>query len=166
MKDKTIAVYAGSFDPFTNGHLSMVRQAAGIFDELIIVIADNFNKKRHYDSLRMRDAILYCLISEGLIVNCSVVTSEYMTVDACSAWGAQYLVRGIRSTSDFLYEEDIAKINKRLNPDIKTVYLRAEDDALSSSMVRELLAFNKDISTYVPSSVLNLIEKEGERFES
>ena len=152
-----IAVYAGSFDPFTNGHLDIVRQAAGIFDQLVVVIAQNARKgNRHYPASTMRDAIEEVLLHENL-TNCRVIVSNRLTVHECHANEARYIVRGIRDTSDFLNEETMARTNNSLAPEIKTVYLRAEHDALSSSMVRELMAYRHTVSPYVPVEVLRIL---------
>ena len=153
------ALYAGSFDPFTNGHLDVVRQAADIFDGLIVAIAQNSGKgPRHYPAIEVQTAIKNMLKREE-IFNCNVVIANGLTTRECRTLGARYLIRGIRSTSDFLNEEDMARVNHMLDPDIKTVYLRAENNALSSSMVRELLKYGQDVSQYVPPEIKALIDK-------
>lgn len=154
------AVYAGSFDPFTNGHLGIVREAAALFEQLIVVCAINRKKTPVFCRSEMADAISDCLIQNG-INNVIVTVSDKLTADVCAEFQAKYLVRGLRNTTDFLYEEEIAKFNQRFNPDLRTIYLRAMDEVLSSSMVRELFSFGKDISEYVPQSVLNVIQKGG-----
>jgi pantetheine-phosphate adenylyltransferase len=82
---------------------------------------------------------------------------DTLVADYCKTLNAQYLVRGIRNTSDYLYEENIAKINREINPELKTIYFRADNEVISSSMVRELAHYNKDISAYVPVEIFNLI---------
>lgn len=153
------AVYAGSFDPFTNGHLEVVREAATLFDQLIVVCAANQKKTPVFSREEMAKAIDDCLIQNG-IYNSVVVISDKLTADVCTEFQAKYLIRGLRNTTDFLYEEEIAKFNQKFNPDLRTIYLRAVDDALSSSMVRELLLYGKDISKYVPKEILVIIQKE------
>lgn len=151
-----IAVYAGSFDPFTNGHLSIVKDAAEVFDYIYIVIAHNSEKKRFIHEKKMENAIETCLKNNGL-ENCRVVVSNGMVADFCKQYNAKYLVRGLRNTSDYLYEENIAKINHEINPELKTVYFRAINDTISSSMVRELLKYGKDVSKYLPKEVYNIV---------
>lgn len=152
------AVYAGSFDPFTNGHLHIVREAAALFEQLIVVCAKNEKKRPVFPRDDMADAIYECLLEDG-ISNAVVVVSDKLTAYVCAEFQAEYLVRGLRNVTDFLYEEEIAKFNQRVNPGLRTIYLRAVDDALSSSMVKELLSHDEDVSGYVPQSVLGVIRK-------
>lgn len=155
-KNIKTAVYAGSFDPFTNGHLSVVKDAADVFDKVIICIAHNSAKKRCTNVTEMAHAISKTLDNEG-ITNVEVVINDGLVADYCKEVNAEYLVRGLRNTSDYMYEENIAKINYEINPDLKTIYFRATQEAISSSMVRELRSYSKDISKYVPIDILNII---------
>lgn len=148
------ALYAGSFDPFTNGHLSIVEKASELFDEIIIGIADNSNKKRNIDIWAMHDAIRE---SVKHLDNVIVITLSGLIADYCKKKDITYLVRGLRNTSDYLYEENIAKINNEINPDLKTIYFRADNDVISSSMIRELNAYGKDVSKFVPEEVNKLL---------
>lgn len=141
------ALYAGSFDPFTNGHLSIVEKSARLFDNVIVGIANNINKKRRTHLPTMKQAIERQVASFG---NVSVVIVDGLVADFCQERDISYLIRGLRNTSDYLYEENIAKINKEINPNLLTIYFRADNDVISSSMIRELLEYNKDISKYVP----------------
>ena len=153
MKTKK-ALYAGSFDPFTNGHLSIVEKASELFDEIVIGIADNSNKKRSIDIWAMHDAIRE---SVKHLDNVIVITISGLIADYCKKKDITYLVRGLRNTSDYLYEENIAKINNEINPDLKTIYFRADNDVISSSMIRELNAYGKDVSKFVPEEVNKLL---------
>ena len=151
-----IAVYAGSFDPFTNGHLSIVKEASNIFDSVCICIAKNSEKNRFVDVDKMAKAIDACLKREGLR-NCVVYTHEGMIADFCKEHNVDYLVRGLRNTSDYLYEENIAKINYELNPYLKNVYFRATNETISSSMIREFLKYGKSVDKYVPEEILDVL---------
>ena len=152
------AFYAGSFDPFTNGHLHVVKVASSIFDKVIIGIGKNSNKVRRFDSASMIDAIQRSLQDEG-IRNCSVIYYEGLTCDVALQNGAQFLIRGIRNGVDYDYEENLALINADLSQ-IETIYIRAGKwGAVSSSMVAELIACGKDIGRYVPNAVMQLIDK-------
>jgi len=150
------ALYAGSFDPFTNGHLSIVEKSAELFDEIVVGIADNANKIRNTDIHQM-----YYAISNQLkhLDNVSVAIITGLVADYCQKEDITYLVRGLRNTSDYLYEENIAKINNEINPDLKTVYFRADNDVISSSMIRELVKHNKDISKYVSKEINEILRK-------
>ena len=152
-----IAVYAGSFDPFTNGHLSIVQSASDLFDHVYVVIAQNANKQRKISPEQMKDAISQVFKRERLLNCTAVLLPDTLVADYCKTLDAQYLVRGIRNTSDYLYEENIAKINREINPELKTIYFRADNEVISSSMVRELAHYKKDISAYVPVEIFNLI---------
>ena len=152
------AVYAGSFDPFTNGHLEIVKEAAKFFDHLVIVIANNIKKTPFFNKDGMAQAIVEMLKDEGLDFKVSVRVSSDMTADICREENANYLVRGLRNTTDYMNEEEIAKVNKRLNPRLKTVYFRATDETMSSSLVRELLIRGKDVQEYVPRAIYEYIK--------
>jgi pantetheine-phosphate adenylyltransferase len=155
--NKKRALYAGSFDPFTNGHLSIVKKAAELFDEVIVGLAINSDKKRCTATWHMKDAIINQL-KELNINNVIVVTIDGLVADFCEKQNVSYLIRGLRDTSDYLYEENIAKINNEINPNLKTIYFRADNDVISSSMVRELWKYGKDVSQYVPKEVLSLLQ--------
>ena len=149
------ALYAGSFDPFTNGHLSIVEKAAELFDEVIIGIAYNSDKRRCTSTYNMRDAISD-LLEDLNLNNVTVAVINGLIADYCEKQGVDYLVRGLRDTSDYLYEENIAKINNEINPNLKTIYFRADNDVISSSMVRELWRYGKSVSQYVPKEINKL----------
>ncbi len=147
------AIYPGSFDPFTNGHLDIVRKAARLFDTLYVVIGINTAKGRSCDPELMRMAIEEVLQQEGLF-NCRVDICRGLVAEFAAEKGARYMVRGLRNNMDYNYEENIAEVNKLINPDLESIYFRADNVALSSSMVKELHAFHRDVSAYVPAPVL------------
>ena len=154
--NKTIkrAIMAGSFDPFTNGHLYIYQQVLELFDEIAILIAHNPLKQRLTAPEIMRDAIIETIGYGGVFVE------DGLVADFCEHYDIKYLVRGLRGTSDYLYEEQIAKINEELNPNLKTVYFRASDDCISSTMVKELLRCGRDISKYVPEPIMRALKGE------
>lgn len=151
------ALFAGSFDPYTNGHHSVVRKAAALFDRVVVLVGVNVQKRRSFDAEAMRQAIEDAVRADGLH-NVSVVTYDGVVADYCAQHDIRWYVRGIRNHLDYNYEENIAQINRLINPQLETLYLRADDAVLSSSMIRELVAFHKDVSGYVPESVLRLIQ--------
>lgn len=142
------AIFPGTFDPFTIGHDALVRRALNIVDELYIAIGINTGKQTMLtlDERMQRIATLYK--DEPRI---HVVSYEGLTTDFAQSIGAQFIVRGVRSTIDFEYERNIADINRMLTG-IDTLLLISEPEytAISSSMVRELAHFGKDISKYLP----------------
>ena len=155
-----IGFYAGSFDPFTNGHLHVIEKSVKIFDKVIIGIGDNPNKKRRFDKSLMKNLIEELLINRKL-TNVEVICYENMTVDAAKSNNATFLVRGVRNGMDYDCEENMASINEEV-ADIDTIYIRAGKlGNISSSMVMDLLEHGKDVSKYLPKEIINFI-KEGE----
>ena len=155
------ALYAGSFDPFTNGHLHVVKTASSLFDKVIVVIGVNDEKKRHYDKDLMRDAIEEALVCEG-ITNAEVITYSGLTIDIAADKNADILIRGIRDAIDLAAEESIADFNFDL-AGIDTIYVRAGvAGSISSSKVRELIKYDKNIDALVPKSISDLIKKSKE----
>lgn len=150
------AVYAGSFDPFTNGHLYVVKEASLMFDKVYVCIACNVKKKRHTSIIEMTEAIK-SVIKKNHLENVEVIVCYGLVADFCGKIGADYLVRGLRNTSDYLYEENIAKINFEVNPSLKTVYFRSNNEVISSTLIRELLSYGKDISKYVPEDIKKIL---------
>ena len=153
------AVYPGSFDPFTNGHLDIVKKASKLFDKVIIVIAINKSKSRTYDTTDMCIAIEDTL-TENNITNCVVGSWDGLIADLMRSWGEKYLIRGLRNTMDYNYEENIAEVNKLIYPEIEYVYFRADNSAISSSMVRELYSYGQDVSGYVPKAVMDVMREK------
>lgn len=157
-----IAFYAGSFDPFTNGHLHVIQKSAKIFDKVIIGIGDNPDKKRRFDKSLMKGLIKEVLENRKL-TNVEVICYENMTVDAAKSNNATFLVRGVRNGMDYDCEENMAAINEEV-AGIDTIYIRAGKlGNISSSMVIDLLGHGKDVSKYLPKEIINFI-KEGEKY--
>ena len=153
------AIYPGSFDPFTNGHLDIVKKAAALFDEVDIVIGINSSKSRSFSAESVQNAILETLKLNG-IENCRVCTHEGLVAAFAKDNGIRYMIRGLRNNMDYNYEENIAEINKLINPNMEYIYFRAENVAVSSSMVKELCRYHQDISKFVPQPMLDyMIQK-------
>lgn len=150
------AIYPGSFDPFTNGHLHVVKEATGIFEKIIVVIADNPEKRRRIDSHVMLEAMQTIFKRMNLSEKVVVTRFDGLVVDLAYTEEADYLIRGIRSGFDYQYEENLAKINEMLG--MKTIYIRAGNlDYISSTLVIELHKQGKDVGEYLPSPVLDII---------
>ena len=151
----TIAIYAGSFDPFTLGHLDVLKQACSIFEKVIITIGINPDKKSF---IPLNDRIeMIKKATEGL--NVEAKTCEGLIVDFAKENGATVLIRGLRNSVDFESERNLGVNNNKLNPEIKTVYFISspEYSHISSSAVRELLSYNKDISHLVPKVICDYL---------
>lgn len=149
------ALFAGSFDPFTNGHLAILKKACAIFDTVYLCIANNAEKHRRYSITEMENAIKQTVSLNGL-TNCEVVVCDQLVANFCKELGVKYLIRGLRNTSDYLYEENISKINGKINADLETVYLRGDDDVISSSMVYEFVKYGMPINEFVSEPVLHV----------
>ena len=150
------AIYPGSFDPFTNGHLDMVKKAAMIFDEVYVAIGVNANKRRSFDSQKMKEAIERTVQELGL-TNVRVTVFQGLVAEYAKENGIGYMIRGLRNNLDYNYEENIAEVNKLINPEMEYVYFRAENVAVSSSMVKELLGYGRDVSAYIPGPILEIL---------
>ena len=155
-------IFAGSFDPFTVGHLYIVEVASRLFDKLIICIASNSDKKRTFEKDLMRDAIIETL-KEQKITNCEVICYDGLIVDLAKEKNAQFVIRGMRNSAVFDYEEKIAK-EYYLSGGIETIYVGSGSyvgsgiqSRTSSTLVRNLLKEGKPISEYVPKSIENAI---------
>ena len=143
-----IAIFPGSFDPFTIGHASIVRRGLEIFDKIVIGVGYNTNKRFFLTPEERVAAIEKVYASEARV---KVVAYDDLTADLARREQARFVLRGIRSVKDFEYERDIAGINHRLSG-VETVLLFTEPHYadISSTIVRELLAFGKDVSEFLP----------------
>lgn len=149
-----IGIFAGSFDPFTNGHLEIIKTSSRLMDEVIIAIGINSSKSRKYDENIMKKAIEEILVEEGLN-NCRVLCYDGLTVDIAKENNVNFLIRGIRNNLDYSYEEEIAKFNYEI-AGIDTIYFRSTTN-VSSTFIKDLVKNNKDVSRYVPKSVINIL---------
>ena len=154
------AIYPGSFDPFTNGHLDILNRACAVFDEVIVLVAVNASKKTLF-SLQERVEILKAALAGK--ENVRIDSYEGLTVDYARQVGARHIIRGLRAVTDFEYEFQLASANRFANPDIDMVFFMASSDHsfVSSSVVKELRANGVDVSPLVPPAVLNAFTKKG-----
>ena len=146
------AIFPGTFDPFTIGHDALVHRALSLVDELYIAIGINIDKRTMHtlDERMERIATLYK--DEPRI---HIVSYEGLTTDFAQSIGAQFIIRGVRNTIDFEYERNMMHINNILDSELMTVMLFTEPkyEAISSSVVRELLAYNKDVAQFLPEGI-------------
>lgn len=153
-----LAVYPGSFDPITRGHVDVIARARVVFDELVVAVLVNTRKSPSIDAAEradmIRDAIDEELGAEAAAA-IEVITFEGLTVDLARQRGATSIVRGLRALSDFENEQAIAHLNRKLAPEVDTVFFMTgiEHAYLSSSLVREIAAFGGDVSAMVPDTV-------------
>ncbi len=153
-----IAIYPGTFDPITNGHIDVIERASAMFDKVILLLAVNSKKKNLFNDEKR----LY-MAEEALkhLKNVDVDIHKGLIVDYCSAVKARTIIRGIRAISDFEYEFQIALMNKKINPDTDTIFLLPDEKYtyLNSSIIRELAAYGRDLSEFVPPVVMNMLKE-------
>ena len=151
MGESRIAVYPGSFDPVHNGHLDIIERCAPLFDEMVVAVLIN-DEKRPLFSVAERVE----MISEQVGPGVRVQSFSGLLVDFMSEIGAQVIVRGLRAVSDFEYEFQMALMNRRLNPGVETVFMapREEYSYLSSRLCKEVFAHGGDLEGLLPESVL------------
>jgi pantetheine-phosphate adenylyltransferase len=147
-----IAVFPGSFDPITIGHVDLVKRALPLFDKIIIAIGVNSKKITLFDLEQRKRWISTVFADEAKV---EVDHFEGLTVDFCKAKGARFLVRGLRSAADFDYEKTISQINHIIGNNIETVFLISKPgySHISSSVVREVIAAKGDVSAFIPESI-------------
>lgn len=145
------ALFPGSFDPFTVGHLDIVTRGVKIFDEIVIGIGTNSEKKHMFTLAERRAFIEACFNQESAV---RVETYEGLTIDFCKAIEADFILRGVRNNGDFEFEKAIARTNRHLSK-IETVFLltSAETSYISSSIVREIIRNKGDYSTFIPAQI-------------
>jgi len=149
---KRIAVFPGSFDPITRGHESIIRRALPLFDQIIVAIGENAEKKSYFDLTQRMEWVRAVFAGEPSL---SVESYKGLTVDFCKDKNAMFILRGLRTSADFEFERSIGQINKNLYPDIETVFLLTtpEYTALNSSIVRDIIKNGGDPSQFVPDAV-------------
>jgi len=147
-----IAVFPGSFDPITIGHVSLIRRALPLFDKIVIGIGINTSKNKLYPLSQRIEWINQVFKDEDKI---EVQEFDGLTVDFCRKIGAKHIIRGLRNASDFDYEKTIAQLNHELNDEIETVFLmsRPRYSHISSTIVREIIRVKGDASSLVPTQV-------------
>ncbi len=157
-------IYPGSFDPVTLGHLDIIHRAADLVDELVIAILHNSSKKGLFTTEERID--LLKRVTED-IPNVKVISFDGLLVDCAIQYGTKTIIRGLRAVTDFEYELQLAQTNKRLRPDIDTIFLttNVKYSYLSSSVVREVASYGGDISHFVPEKIIDDVYKIVKRGE-
>lgn len=152
------ALFAGSFDPFTKGHLSTLNKALPLFDQIVVAVMTN--KSKHY---QLSEAQRVAIIKDAVAVKDKVTVvarSKMLTTDLAHDLKAQFLIRGLRNSEDLTYEAAIAAMNQQLAPDIETVFFLTDPKLayVSSSMIKEVLAFDGDVSAYLTPLAAQLLQ--------
>ena len=147
-----VAVYPGSFDPPTNGHLDIVARAARLFDRVVVGVGTNVSKRTLFDA---NERIGLMKGACGAFPNVEVRAFDGLTVEFARASGASFVIRGIRALSDFEFEFEMANMNHQLAPEVEMVYFMTSPEWLfiSASRIKELVAFGASVDTFVPANV-------------
>jgi len=154
------AIYPGSFDPITNGHVNIITRAVQLVDALDVIVSHNPQKQGF---LTLEEKIQLIKEATAHLPQVNVVAGEkILTVEQAKVSGASIIVRGLRSSTDFEYERTMSMANKALNANIETIFLTADSEHiyLSSSMVKEIHQFSGDVTPFVPVCVKNFLDKK------
>ena len=161
-KDIKIAVYPGSFDPVTKGHLDILERASSMFDKVIIAVLKNNSKKSYMPTADRVELIRESVSGIKGLNNVEVDSFDGLTIDYARKVGAKFLIRGLRAVSDFEYEMQLSQTNQAIAPEIGTVFLitKPKYNFISSGIVKELSFLGQDVSKFVPKSVVKYLEKK------
>jgi pantetheine-phosphate adenylyltransferase len=148
-----IALFPGSFDPVTKAHVDIVKRSVSLFDKVYIGIGAN-NTKQVLLSVEKRERMLRAVFEADSRIH--VIAYDGLTVNFCRGIGAAYMIRGIRTVSDFEYEKAIAQMNHSLAPEIESIFIVSKPgySSISSTIVREILRYNGDVSQFIPAEAL------------
>lgn len=155
-----VALFAGSFDPFTKGHLQILKKALAVFDEVVVAIMTNDSKQYLLTTDEKIQVVKEAVANlAGVRV---IARPATLTTDLARQVGAQFLVRGLRNSADLEYETGIAQMNQTLAPEIQTVFLLADQDNsfVSSSMIKEVLVFGGDVSAFLTPTAIEILSRE------
>lgn len=149
---KKIAVFPGSFDPITLGHVSVIKRSLPLFDEIIVAIGTNSQKQYMFNLKQREDWIKGAFRDEPKI---KVEIYEGLTISYCERVGAKFLLRGLRNQQDFEFERTIAQMNHKLNDEIETIFLFTELEyaAINSSVVRDIIRNNGNVDQFLPDNI-------------
>ena len=154
MTKPNIALFPGSFDPFTKGHASIVEKALGLFDKVVIGIGENAAKQYFYSLEERKKFISRVYINQTRV---EVVVDTGLTIEACREHGAKFILRGLRNSADFGFERNIAQMNHAMNPGVETVFLVTDPElsAISSTIIREIIKHGGNAKPFVPEGMLD-----------
>ncbi len=155
-----IAIYPGSFDPVTNGHLDLIDRSSKLFDKLIVAVSDASINKEYLFNSKERMSLIYQNINH--LNNVEVTVFDNLLIDYANQCNANIIIRGLRALSDFEYEFQMSLMNRKLDNNIDTVFLMPDEKYtyISSSIIKEVLSLGGNIKDYVPSSVLKALDKK------
>ena len=158
------AIYPGTFDPITYGHIDVIKKSLNVFNKLIVATTDNINKSYHF-SIEDRLNIINNSLFKDLKLNkkkIKVVSFDNLTIDLCKKYKASTIIRGLRAASDFEYEFQLAGMNKKLNSKIETMFLMSdvENQIISSKFVKEIASLGGNIDRFVTRSTVKMLQNK------
>jgi len=161
-----VAIYPGTFDPITYGHIDVIKKGLKLFDKIVVAVSDVENKNYLFDSFERVDIVNKALFSD-LKLNKKkviVITFNSLTTDLCNKYRSNIILRGLRAVSDFEYEFQLAGMNRKLNNNIETVFLMSdvENQIISSKFVKEIVKLKGDIKKFTTKSTIKLLKKKYE----
>ncbi len=159
-----IAIYPGTFDPITYGHIDVIKKSLKIFDKLVVATTDNINKE-YFFSIDERISIINNSLFKDLKLNknkIKVISFDTLTINLCKKYKAKVIIRGLRAVSDFEYEFQLAGMNKKLNTNIETIFLMSdiENQIISSKFVKEITKLDGNINKFVTKSTVKMLKNK------
>ena len=155
----TLAVYPGTFDPITNGHADILRRSLGIFDRVVVALAENVRKAPLFSIDERKTMIVEAIGRDGRV---EVDAFSGLLVDYCQRRGASVVIRGLRALADFEYEFQLAHMNRHLAPELETMFLMTSEESfyVSSTLVKEVALMGGDVSRMVPPAVVAALDRK------
>ena len=158
------AIYPGTFDPITFGHIDVIKKSLNIFDKVVVATTDNINKNYHF-SINERLDIIHNSLFKDLKLNknkIKIISFDNLTIDLCKRHRANTIIRGLRAVSDFEYEFQLAGMNKKLNSKIETMFLMSdvENQIISSKFVKEIASLGGNINRFVTKSTVKILKNK------
>ena len=165
---KKIAIYPGTFDPITFGHIDVIKKGINLFDKLIVAVSEEGNKNHLFNTDERIDLVKKSLLKDQKISakRVQIIKFSSLTTALCKKYKSNIILRGLRAVSDFEYEFQLAGMNRKLNKKIETIFLMSDVDnqVISSRLVKEIANFNGNLKKFITKSVIKEIKKKNEFF--